>query len=299
MRTHAHTHRHTIIHTHTHHQHHTHHHTITHTTTLSHSHTHHHTITHTPSPSPPSHTRTHEAHPALTLVRSYTWMATEGDPGFKYHAVAAQVVGILAYRFSTRPVPMINCTAVADAVDQYLVTLTDTLKTNLPGTTVGAAVLDAASALRTTCADFEANLQAAVDAESTEELKTYASQLMSLERSFLKPGQLPNRPYFTHMLQAPDSKNGYAAITLPALMEAALNKNATAFAVAEELFVQVLAEASTVMYTEPAAVPTRDEHIAVVAAVCSVVGVISLGCGVYFSYRAYQRRRQQGTYSAL
>merc|ERR1712048_588890 len=60
-----------------------------------------------------------------SVYDSFTWMQTEGDPGFHYHKVMAQIWGLVALRLSgasdAPPVPLpLNITLQAEAIAGYI-----------------------------------------------------------------------------------------------------------------------------------------------------------------------------------
>jgi N-acetylated-alpha-linked acidic dipeptidase len=51
---------------------------------------------------------------------SFHWMSTYGDPGFKYHVAAAQILGLFTAKLSETPVIPLNTTDYADALKGYV-----------------------------------------------------------------------------------------------------------------------------------------------------------------------------------
>ena len=152
---------------------------------------------------------------------SYHWMATQGDPGFRYHAAMARFAGVLALRFANADVIPLDAGAYGREIARYLEDVG-----RLPGADRYAADLRGAAAKATAwSARAEANRRAverrvAAGAISEPAVAAANRWLMRLERSLLDERGIPDRPWFRHLVYAP--LPSYEAETLPGIREAIL-----------------------------------------------------------------------------
>lgn len=147
---------------------------------------------------------------------NYYWMSHFGDPGFRYHAVMAQVLGVLALRLSNADFLPFDFGSYAAHIRRYLAAL---------GQDNDLSKLELAS-LRAAIDDFERNgntlnqsVQAALAAASLDPLLTDQVNrgMMGLERNWLHPEGIPKRPWYKHILYA--CRQTYAHLELPGLTE--------------------------------------------------------------------------------
>jgi N-acetylated-alpha-linked acidic dipeptidase len=156
-----------------------------------------------------------------STYHSYHWMATQGDPGFKYHAAMARFAGVLALRFANADVVPLDAGAYGREIARYLEDVG-----RLPGADRYAADLRGAAAkARAWSARAEANRRAverrvAAGAISEPAVAAANRWLMRLERSLLDERGIPDRPWFRHLVYAP--LPSYEAETLPGIREAIL-----------------------------------------------------------------------------
>ena len=159
-----------------------------------------------------------------SVYDTYHWMATEGDPGFLYHAGMARYAGLLALRFANADLLPFEGAVYGREIARYAQDLSA-----LPE--AGAVVPELAELARKA-----RNWSAAVDSAQTAitarvragkagavELRDANAFLLSLERAVCAPGGIPNRPWFRHLIYAP--LPSYRAETLPAIREALVAKD--------------------------------------------------------------------------
>ena len=174
------------------------------------------------------------------------------DPGYRGHAAAARVTGLLALRLANADVPPFLYSAYAEEVEGYIADLNIE---QAASPIVDLAPLSAqTTAWGAAAAAVEARISALLDAGGTDtrELRRLARALRRQERLLTAARGLPNRAWFKHQIYAPGRVTGYAAVFLPALDEAIEDGDA---AIAEEyrdLIVRRLARATEVL---EAAVP--------------------------------------------
>lgn len=181
---------------------------------------------------------------------NFRWMEKFGDPEFLYHTAAAKFYGVLALRL-----------AGADAVPLRFSNYASSLRTDLDAmrrqviqknraATAESPALDADFApVISALAAFEAAGAAAdkaVDAAVAEGNVPVSlnEALISVERAFLDPAGLPNRPWFRHVLFAPGTTTGYAAWPFPGLQQAVESKDKAMFASERDRVVAALGRAT-------------------------------------------------------
>ena len=154
-----------------------------------------------------------------SVYDTHRWMATQGDPGFVYHAAMAKYAGMLALRFANADLLPFDAAVYGREVAKYAEELQ-----SLPGAeslrpalkelaSRGRAWSDAAAA-----AQKAMTARLAVGEDEALRLRDANAWLLSLERSLIDPPGIPGRPWFRHLVYAP--LPSYEAETLPAVREA-------------------------------------------------------------------------------
>jgi len=154
-----------------------------------------------------------------SVYDTHRWMATQGDPGFVYHAAMAKYAGMLALRFANADMLPFDAAAYGREVAKYA----DELQ-SLPGAeslrpalkelaSRGRAWSDAAAA-----AQKAITVRLAAGEDEALRLRDANVWLLSLERTLIDPPGIPGRPWFRHLVYAP--LPSYEAETLPAVREA-------------------------------------------------------------------------------
>jgi N-acetylated-alpha-linked acidic dipeptidase len=166
---------------------------------------------------------------------TFEWMDRYGDPGFLYHAAAAKLWGLMAMRLAgAEVVPLRLSTYARDLQVDFDNLRRDVIRRARTPAAADAkppltpAFEDVLTALQELGAAGEAADRAADAALANGEAAAAQRAndvLMQVERAFLDPAGLPNRPWFRHMLIAPGLTTGYAAWPFPALQEAVENRD--------------------------------------------------------------------------
>ncbi|XP_072044973.1 putative N-acetylated-alpha-linked acidic dipeptidase [Amphiura filiformis] len=68
--------------------------------------------------------------------------------------------------------------------------------------------------------DFHRRLDEELDLKNVLQVRTYNDQLQKLERAFIDPLGLPDRPLIRHVVLAPSSKDSYASEKFPGIVDA-------------------------------------------------------------------------------
>ncbi len=162
-----------------------------------------------------------------SVYDTYEWMATQGDPGFRYHAGMARYAGLLALRFANADAIPFDAAEYGRQVARYAESLSE-----LPGAgglareiaALGRKAVAWSAAAESAQSAIQARLRAA--SSPAPDLSAANEWLLSLERSVCDDGGLPARPWFRHLIYAP--LPSYRAETLPAIREALIAGNAPA-----------------------------------------------------------------------
>ena len=192
-----------------------------------------------------------------SVYDNFNWMDRFGDPGFVYHATAAQLMGILAMRLASADVLPFRFGSYASSLEEHLQAIQhQVIRSNRQ-----ASVADAGSEAQEMVVDFGpvaaaiekfgeagADIDNAVDQLIARQDSAAASALndplMLLERSFLSEDGLPSRPWFRHLLYAPGLTTGYAAWPFPELAEAVENNDPDLFSRGATRVVGILEQAT-------------------------------------------------------
>ena len=147
----------------------------------------------------------------------FYWMEHFGDPGFHYHAVLAQLLGIVALRLSNADFLPYDFASYGAHIRDYLATLGksgDLSKIDL------ASLNGAIDAFEHGGSRLDESMHAALVSGTLDPLT--ADQInrgmMSVERNWLIPEGVPGRPWYKHALYA--CRQTYAHLELPGLTEA-------------------------------------------------------------------------------
>ena len=147
------------------------------------------------------------------------WMTRFGDPGFKYHALMAQLWGTMALRLANAEVLPLDFDAYATALRDFIGKLDD-----IPGLVANLDVKDLVSrtkAMRGAARRLNQRIESALAAGtlSADAAARVNRKLLDFEANWASPAGIPGRPWFKHLLYAP--RYTYAAMTLPGITEAA------------------------------------------------------------------------------
>jgi N-acetylated-alpha-linked acidic dipeptidase len=154
-----------------------------------------------------------------SVYDTYRWMATQGDPGFRYVTAMARFAGALALRFANADLLPFDGPAYGREIARYA--------RGLSAATLGAATRSELAALAVKAEAWSAAADAADRSLASRlrgsglepaELEAANAWLLSLERGVCDDGGLPHRGWFKHLIYAP--LPSYLAETLPAIREA-------------------------------------------------------------------------------
>ncbi len=150
---------------------------------------------------------------------SHHWVATIGDPGFRYSHLMAQLWGTMALRFANAELLPFDVPTYAGAIDGFITELktipqaesrldTAPLRAAVGRLTRAGATLSSRMTLALAAGPLRRETADAVNRE-----------LLAFERTWLHEPGIPGRAWFKHLLYAP--RYTYAAMSLPGVTEAA------------------------------------------------------------------------------
>lgn len=150
----------------------------------------------------------------------HQWVATIGDPGFRYHEAMTKLWGVMALRLANADALPLDYRPYAARVGEFAAELGQAWTTK-----VGAGGQGAVKPLQEAVGRFAAAAGRASDDQERAlasgdpaALDAVNRRLMRAERGLLDPEGLPGRPWYRHQIYAP--KPTYAPELLPALAEA-------------------------------------------------------------------------------
>jgi N-acetylated-alpha-linked acidic dipeptidase len=150
---------------------------------------------------------------------SHHWVATIGDPGFRYSQAMAQLWGTMALRFANAELLPFDVPTYAGAIDGFITQLKTIpqAETRLDTAPLVAAV----GRLNTAGATLSSRMTRALAAGPLrrETADAVNRELLAFERTWLHEPGIPGRAWFKHLLYAP--RYTYAAMSLPGVTEAA------------------------------------------------------------------------------
>jgi N-acetylated-alpha-linked acidic dipeptidase len=149
-----------------------------------------------------------------SIYDSHEWVARFGDPGFRYHAALTRVWGLVALRLANADVLPLDCVRYADTVGQFV----DEIARGAPaGLEPALAPLTRALGRFREAAGIATRRAEEGRLDRTSRLRLDAA-LMQVERAFIDDAGLPGRPWYKHIVFAPDYS--YAPKILPNVRDA-------------------------------------------------------------------------------
>ncbi|XP_070800114.1 glutamate carboxypeptidase 2-like isoform X1 [Pituophis catenifer annectens] len=145
------------------------------------------------------------------------------DPTFKNHLAVAQVRGGLVFELVDAALLPFDCRDYAKALNSYVDIIYNTTMKHqaaMEAHNVSLVLLrDSVKAFSDAASDFHHRLEL-VDIHNPIEVRSWNDQLMFLERAFIDPLGLPGRPFYRHIVFAPNSHNKYAGVSFPGIYDA-------------------------------------------------------------------------------
>ena len=153
-----------------------------------------------------------------SLYDDHRWVSKFGDPGFALQTAVARMWGIMALRLANADIVPLDATAYASALRRFV----DETRAHAPAGDRPAleplsAAVDRFAAGATALASRTERLLRSPKPDPTQ-LSTINHALIALEAAFLDPSGLPSRPWYRHLIYAPQPT--YAPEVLPGVTEA-------------------------------------------------------------------------------
>ncbi len=175
---------------------------------------------------------------------SFHWMDTFGDPDFKYHVTIARIWALIAASLCETPVLGLNASDYAIGLGAYLQSVKDKVQSSSvrkKGSFSFKSLDLATTKLQDVAAKFDVYTTNLTNRLSEDvpwwkwwkkvqlfyEVRKANSKYKLLERQFLYPSGLDDRPWFKHVVFAPGRWTGYAGATYPGLVESFEDGNIT------------------------------------------------------------------------
>jgi N-acetylated-alpha-linked acidic dipeptidase len=188
---------------------------------------------------------------------NFYWMEKFGDPEFLYHATAAKLFTLVAMRAAGADVAPLTFVPYGEALRDHVDDLRRTLARKTRGGTspkiadmLFAPVIAGVknfSARAEACDQATSSLMSSKVPIDPARLSTVNDALMNVERAFLAPEGLPDRPWYKHTIYAPGLTTGYSAWPLPGLYQAVTNDDPKMFEEQAARLVRQLDAAASVL----------------------------------------------------
>ena len=156
-----------------------------------------------------------------SLYDTHRWVATIGDPGFRYHTALVQLWGLLALRLAGGDALPLDYAPYATRILSFVDEVERQASTSI-GRPDTVRVFDdlgrAASELQVAATSFNAARDAVLARGDGPALERLNAAVLLVERQLTDPHGIPNRPWYRHQIYAPQYT--YAPEVLPGLTEA-------------------------------------------------------------------------------
>ena len=155
-----------------------------------------------------------------SVYDNHAWVATNGDPGFRYHVALVQFWGLAALRLAGADVVPLDYEPYARRIGEFAddVERQWIRRPNTGTVDLLTEVRNAASEMRAAAADFNQRRDTALRQSDESTFGPLNRQLLAVERALLDPEGIPGRPWYRHLIYAPGFT--YAPEVLPGVAEA-------------------------------------------------------------------------------
>jgi N-acetylated-alpha-linked acidic dipeptidase len=153
-----------------------------------------------------------------SMYDNHRWVATIGDPGFRYHVALVQLWGLVTLRLAQADVIPFDYVPYAERITEFAQEVERRWGKSSDVTDPLGSVRAAADELRKSASLFNARKQQALKEPNPQMIGHLNQQLLATERAFLDPQGIPGRAWYRHVVYAP--KFTYAPEVLPGVAEA-------------------------------------------------------------------------------
>uniref|UniRef100_A0A8C2YT37 glutamate carboxypeptidase II n=1 Tax=Chinchilla lanigera TaxID=34839 RepID=A0A8C2YT37_CHILA len=158
-----------------------------------------------------------------SVYETYELVERFYDPTFKYHLTVAQVRGGLVFELATSVLLPFNCQDYAAVLKKYadkIYNISMKYPQEMQAHSVSFdSLFSAVNNFTEIASQFNKRLQH-LEESNPILLRIMNDQLMFLERAFIDPLGLPDRPFYRHIIYAPSSHNKYAGESFPGIYDA-------------------------------------------------------------------------------
>jgi N-acetylated-alpha-linked acidic dipeptidase len=156
-----------------------------------------------------------------SLYDTHRWVATIGDPGFRYHTALVQLWGLVALRLANADALPLDYAPYATRIQSFVDEVERNASTSIGRPAAVEAFADlhrAASELQVAATSFNAAREAVLAFGDGPALERVNAAVLLVERQLTDPDGIPNRSWYRHQIYAPQYT--YAPEVLPGLTEA-------------------------------------------------------------------------------
>ncbi|KAL3461632.1 hypothetical protein BJX64DRAFT_152204 [Aspergillus heterothallicus] len=165
-----------------------------------------------------------------TKYDSTLWMEHFGGPGYRKHKAMAQLWGLIAFRLATEPVLAFSATRYAKRLKEGFANM------DLPDSVDVDGLFWALARFHERALDLDDYRRGFSERTPvSEEISIANSRYIALERGFLHPAGLAQRPWYKHLAFGPGLWEGYGGVVFPAIADAMLLKDNATIQAAVEL----------------------------------------------------------------
>jgi N-acetylated-alpha-linked acidic dipeptidase len=156
-----------------------------------------------------------------SLYDTHRWVAAIGDPGFRYHTALVQMWGTMVLRLANADVLPLDYEPYAARIGSFV---DDLERDAIPVLGIAEAertfadLHAAAAELAAAASTFNTTRERLLAANDVANLGAMNAALLRVERQFIDPDGIPNRPWYRHLIYAPQYT--YAPEVLPGATEA-------------------------------------------------------------------------------
>ncbi len=154
-----------------------------------------------------------------SMYDDFYWMNHFGDPGYHYHALMAQLWGVLGLRLANAEILPYDFATYGDSIREFVRTLDEA--SHVSAHIEFPALDEAVTEFRSAGQELKQSIAQAVASGRFQPAgATRVNQaLMQVERNWCNPEGIPGRPWFKHSLYG--ARYTYDHLELPGLTEAA------------------------------------------------------------------------------
>jgi N-acetylated-alpha-linked acidic dipeptidase len=153
-----------------------------------------------------------------SMYDDFYWMNHFGDPGYRYHALMAQLWGVMALRLANADILPFDFASYGANIRRFISSLDSA--THLSTKIDLVPLQDRVAAFETAGRELNESVSRAIsrghlNAAETDRIN---EELMQVERNWCNPAGIPGRPWWKHSLYG--ARYTYAHLELPGLTEA-------------------------------------------------------------------------------